>query len=227
MKPIAFVIDRSSVRTILPLIFMILLFSAGLVCGQSGTSSKGRINFQGQTKIGRVLLPCSMQYDSSSNTYRITGSGTNMWFNEDDFYYVWRKASGNFQVVTDVDWVGKGKQPHRKAGWVVRASLDSDAPYADAVIHGDSLICLQYRLAKGDSTKEIQSPWKAPATLSFKRNGDKFTLTIIKEGKENPVGTVEVKLREEVYAGLAVCSHDSTTQETAIFSNVKFKQTGK
>jgi len=183
--------------------------------------------FAGQTNVGNVKIPGSVKYDSVNNTYTITGNGTNMWSDEDDFFYVWDKVEGDFQMVTDVTWVGKSKQPHRKGGWMVRASLASDAPYADAVIHGDSLICLQYRLAKGDSTKEFQSKISGPAKLVFDKTGDKFTLNIVKEGKEDLVGSVDVEMPEEVYAGLAVCSHDSTTAETVIFSNVEIKKIGK
>ena len=227
MRVTATISKLSLARTTLLSAFISLLFTAGLVFSQTETQPAGQVIFPGESKVGNVLLTCSMMYDSLNDMYRITGSGNNMWLNEDDFFFVWRKAEGNFRMTAEVDWIGEGKQPHRKAGWMVRASLDSDAPYADAVIHGDSLICLQYRLTKGDSTKEIQSSWQAPARLSFVKNGDKFTLTIVKDGKENVVGSVDVKLPEEVYAGLVVCSHDSTTQETAIFSNVKFEQTEK
>jgi TolB protein len=183
--------------------------------------------FTGQTNVGNVKIPGSVRYDSTKGIYIITGNGTNMWFNEDDFFYVWDKIEGDFQMTTDVTWVGESKQPHRKGGWVVRASLDRDAPYADAVMHGDSLICLQYRLAKGDSTKEFQSKWSGPAQLVFNKNGDNFALKIIKDGQEHLVGSVDVKMPKEVYAGLAVCSHDSTVAETAIFSHVELKKRGK
>jgi len=195
-----------------------------LVIFASGAALSQTVKFTGQTNVGNVKIPGSVKYDSEKGTYTITGNGTNMWFNEDDFFYLWDKVEGNFEMATDVTWVGESKQPHRKGGWMVRASLDKDAPYADAVMHGDSLICLQYRLAKGDSTKEFQSKWSAPARLIFDKDGDNFTLRIIKDGKEHLVGSIDVKMPEEVYAGLAVCSHDSTVSESAIFSKVDLKK---
>ena len=45
---------------------------------------------------------------------------------------------------------------------MVRQGLDADAPYADAVLHADGLISLQYRLVKGGETQEIKSPIKGP-----------------------------------------------------------------
>ena len=34
-------------------------------------------------------------------------------------------------------------------------------------------------------------------------------------------GSITVKLPVEAYAGLAVCAHDKTKRETALFSNMK------
>jgi Tol biopolymer transport system component len=59
----------------------------------------------------------------------------------------------------------------------------------------------------------------------LERHGNQFTLSLTKDGKFYPVGTISVELKEKLYAGLAVCSHDSTDSQTAIFSNVGFKET--
>lgn len=221
MKYILFV-NRSSCSSIrkLPLVVLaLLLFTTGSVYSQE-------MKFTAEAKVGNVLLPCSMKYDPSNNMYTITGSGNNIWSSEDDFYYVWRKAQGDLTLKTDVGWIGEGKQPHRKGGWMIRTGLDKDDPYVDAVAHGVGLICLQYRKTKGGTTYEVQSPISAPATLTLERTGNEFTLTLTKDGQVYPVGTISVELPNDVYAGLAVCSHDSTTQETAVFSNVVFNQTG-
>ena len=41
-----------------------------------------------------------------------------------------------------------------------------------------------------------------------------------------PAGAVSVALSGKPYAGLALCSHDSTVAETALFSNVGFSAQG-
>ena len=46
-------------------------------------------------------------------------------------------------------FLGEGVDPHRKAGVIARTSLDADSPYADAAVHGDGLISLQFRRTKG------------------------------------------------------------------------------
>lgn len=186
----------------------------------------GSMKFTGETRVGTVKVPVSVQYDSANETYRVTGSGNNMWLNEDDFFYVWRKAEGDIKVEADVKWIGKGKIDDRKAAWVIRAGLAKDDPYIDAVDHGRGLICMQYRLVKGGTTLEVRSPIWAPARMILERTGNQFTMWVVKDGIHYRVGTVSVDLPEEVYAGLGVCSHDSTISETAIFSDLKFQEKG-
>jgi len=65
----------------------------------------------------------------------------------------------------------------------------------------------------------------------WKKDSGDFSLTTrirwIGDGKVfQPVGSVSVALVDPVYVGLAVCSHDDTTTETAIFSKVKMKSLG-
>lgn len=199
----------------------------------------GSMKFTGETNVGSVKLPGSVEYNSTDSTYRVTGSGNNMWFNEDDFFYVWKKASGDFRVETEVTWIGKGKMEDRKAAWVIRAGLAKDDPYIDAVDHGRGLICMQYRLVKGGTTLEVRSPvwapvrpegaprdWSPRTKMILERDGNQFTMWGVQNGRKINVGTVTVDLPENVYAGLGVCSHDSTISETAIFSHLKFNEIG-
>jgi Tol biopolymer transport system component len=211
-------VSYKAVTLIVQVLPLVLMCAAGTAYAAPGT-------FEGQNDIGRITRPGSVHHDPTRDTYRITGSGENMWGNEDAFFYLWRRVQGDLALTTTIAWEGKGKQAHRKAGWMIRSGLDKDAPYIDAVIHGDGLISMQYRRTKGAATTEVQSPVKAPATLLLERDGDQVTLSITGgDGQIHPVGTVTLELRGELYAGLAVCSHDSTTSETAVFSNTVFKQ---
>ena len=65
--------------------------------------------------------------------------------------------NGDFILQTRVELIGKGVDPHRKAGLIVRAGQDADAPYADAVVHGDGLTSLQFRRTKGAITEESRA----------------------------------------------------------------------
>lgn len=198
------------------------LFSIGC---SSGGNQYGI--FERQTDVGKVKYAGSMRYDPTSNKYQITGSGENMWGKKDAFHYVWKRVSGDLELTTDISWEGAGKNEHRKAGWMIRQNLGPDSPYVDAVAHGSGLISLQYRLKKGGATAEIQSPISAPAALKLTRDGDVFSLYVSKDKKTfQPAGAISLALSDPVYAGLAVCSHDNSTSETAIFENSETKLKG-
>jgi Tol biopolymer transport system component len=183
--------------------------------------------FEGQTDVGDVCIPGSVVFDANKNEYQITASGANMWEDKDAFHFVWNQLSGDLTLVTDINWVGKGKNPHRKAGWVVRQTLEANSPYIDAVVHGDGLITMQYRTVAGGTTFEVLRSIKAFATIQLERNADTFTLSVAPDGKTfQPVGSVLLALTDPFYVGLAVCSHEANVAESAVFSNVKLEKQG-
>jgi TolB protein len=189
--------------------------------------------FEGQGDVGDACdigIPGSVSFDSAKNEYRITASGYNMWFNRDAFYFLYNKLEGDMVMVADINFVGKGKVAHRKAGWIVRQTLDKDSPFIGAIIHGDGLIALQYRTVKGgDMTddSEILRTVKGFATIMLERHADTYTLSVAPDGKTfQIVGSVSLMLTDPVYVGLVVCSHDANTAETAVFTNVKLEKQG-
>ena len=183
--------------------------------------------FEGQTDVGDIKVPGDAAFDTEKNQYKITASGENMWFDKDAFHFVWKKLSGDLTLSTDIAWIGEGKNPHRKAGWVIRQTLDANSPYIDAVIHGDGLISIQYREVAGSMTLEVPRSVKQIVPIKLQRNGDLFTLSVAPDGKTfQSVGSKSLKLKDPVYVGLAVCSHEVDTTETAVFSNVKLENHG-
>ena len=183
--------------------------------------------FEGKSDIGKINIHGDIKY-CADNKIEITGSGENIWGKEDAFFYAWNKVEGDLSLSMEFQWIGTGKHEHRKAGWMIRAGLEPDDAYVDALIHGDGLISMQYRMEKGGDTYELQSSIRGQYPLILERTGDQFTLYVDKgEGKIHPAGTITIELRGVIYAGLAVTSHDSTTSETASFTNVVMNKLGK
>jgi Tol biopolymer transport system component len=180
--------------------------------------------FDASTEVGQISRPGEATFDAAKGEYRVTGSGANIWGKVDAFQFIWKKVSGDVELSTLVSWQGEGKNAHRKAGWMVRQDLEPDSPYADAVVHGDGLISLQFRRVRSGPTMEVKSAIKAPASIKLERNGDVFTLSVAPEGEAfRPAGAVTVALPGLVHTGLVVCSHDSGVSETATFKDVVFK----
>jgi TolB protein len=180
--------------------------------------------FEGHGDVGVVKHKSAVSFDSEKETYTITTAGKNVWDTTDAFHFVWKKVSGDFTITADVELLGEGTNAHRKAGLMARQSLDANSPYADAVIHGSGLASLQYRIDQDANTldkgKETGS-LSGPLTIQLNRKGDTFTMLMARKGKSlEEIGKYLVPLRNPVYLGLILCSHEDEIQETAVFSNV-------
>jgi TolB protein len=182
--------------------------------------------FQGHQDIGTPFHAGSVDYNAADGSYKITGGGSNMWFANDSFHYVWRKVSGDVSLAADIAFAGKGGDPHRKACLVIRQSLDADSAYADAALHGSGLTSLQFRETNGDLTHEIQSSVSGPARLRIEKRGNYVTMSVAAAGEElHPSGgSFRMVFTEPFYVGLGVCAHNNNVSEQAIFSNVEFKE---
>ncbi len=201
------------------LLCLALLIPFGAVLPQQPTLGL----FEKHSDIAVVLKSGSVEYDSTHGTYRVTGSGTNMWFGSDEFQFVRKQMSGDVSLAADIKWIGTGGNPHRKACLLIRQSLDPDAPYADAVLHGNGLTSLQYREDRGGPTREIQSNISAPGRLRIEKVGDYVSMSIANEGESflPSGGSFRLKLTDPFFVGLGVCAHDSNAVETAVFSKVE------
>lgn len=178
--------------------------------------------FEGNTDIGNVKHAGSVQFNTSENTYTISGSGTNMWFDTDEFHFVWKKMSGDMSLAANIEWLGKGSDPHRKACLVIRQTLESNSAYADVAVHGDGLTSIQYREVAGAMTKEVQSNISAPKRVRIEKEGDYISMSIALENENLKYsgGSFKMQFSEPYYVGLGVCSHNNEAIETAKFSNV-------
>jgi hypothetical protein len=160
--------------------------------------------------------------DPESGTYRVVGGGENMWFDRDAFHFVWQQMSGDIAIAADIHWPVPGGNPHRKAGLMIRQTLDPGSPYVDVILHGDGLASLQFREIQGGPTHEIQGRFRNPSRLRLGRHGDFFTWRTGNDAAsfDNPGACVRLALADPVYVGLVVCSHDDARLEEARFSNV-------
>ena len=178
--------------------------------------------FDGQADVGQVKNPGSATYDAGRQEYTITGSGTNMWLGTDEFHLVWKRMKGDFILSARAQFIGKGVEAHRKIGWIVRSSLESNSPHVTAVVHGDGLTSLQFRRTSGATTEEKKPAVKAADVLQLERKGNTYTMSVARFG--DPLATEQISdlaLGDEVYVGLYVCSHNKDVIEKAVFSNVR------
>ena len=198
--------------------------SAILSLGISSAGAQGNPlgQFEGNADIGNPKLAGSAGYDSANQEYTLTSAGTNMWFGRDQFQFAWQRIKGDFVLRTRVEFVGKGADAHRKVGWMVRPSLDADAPYADAAEHGDGLTSIQFRRAKGANTEQITLPITNANVVQFERRGSTYIFSAARYGETFVSRELtNFNLGDEVFAGLFICSHNGDAVEKAIFRDVR------
>lgn len=177
--------------------------------------------FDGREDIGNPNLKGTYSYNTNTQEYTMGGAGINMWENSDQFNFLWKKITGDFTISATVKFVGTGKNPHRKIGIIARNQLTTGSPYVDACVHGDILTSLQYRTAENDKTEQVELSVYHPINIQLTRSGNIFTFSAATFGENYKSVSKEITLNDEVYAGLFICSHEDSTIEKAIFSNVR------
>src|SRR5215469_3183884 len=193
----------------------------------SGFAQTGRLGaFTNSGDVGGPARKGSTEFDAANGQYRITGAGANIWAKEDQFQYVWREMSGNMAVTATMQFLGEGAA-HRKAGIMLRKTMDTDSPYVDVVIHGNGMPGIQWRNTKGDITNAVDFPFDSPGKFKLKmvRQGGAIIVSIAKDGAElKELGHTQIQLGNPVYVGLAVCSHKADASDTVVFSDVSVEQ---
>jgi Tol biopolymer transport system component len=178
--------------------------------------------FENQIDIGNVLHPGSVVYNPAEQIYTIEGSGINMWFDQDEFHFVWKRMKRNFILRAEAQFIGEGVEAHRKLGWMVRSNLESNSPHVNAAVHGDGLNSLQFRRAMGGITEEKKFDLNGADVIQLERKGNTYIMSAARIGE--PFVTEQISdlaLGEEVYVGLYVCSHNKDVVEKAVFCNVR------
>ena len=178
--------------------------------------------FTQQNDVGPVPAKGSATYSAKTQTYRVSGGGRDIWANSDNFHFVSKPASGNIAIAATLAWVSQGGDAHRKAGLMIRQSLDADSAYADIVVHGNGHVALQYRESKGADTHEIEALLPGPGRFQLEREGDYVYMSVA--GPDGVLhhagGGFRLKLDGPYLVGLAVCAHDDTITKTVDFRDV-------
>ncbi len=178
--------------------------------------------FDSTTDVGEPKINGFANYNAQDQTYTIGGAGNNMWFQEDEFRYLWTTIQGDFILRAEGHFYGEGVNEHRKFGWIVKNNLESNGPQVSTAIHSDGLTALQYRKEKGMDTEQVVSPDSFPDVFQLERKGNTYIMSTAKFGEEfTSVEVMDVEMDNEIYVGLYVCSHDENILETAVFRNVR------
>jgi len=186
--------------------------------------------FQSNSDIGHPKKAGSATYEIADQSYILKGAGYNIWFERDEFHYLFNKIKGDFILTANFEFIGKGINPHRKTGWMIRENTDEKSSHISATLHGSGLTVLQWRVSSGaamrDPQDEIFSKDSTFNIIQIERAGK----NIIMRGAHNGKAMVTIgshvmeNMPDEVLVGPFICSHDSDNVESVKIWNVRIDQ---
>ena len=183
--------------------------------------------FQANSDIGNPKAAGSANYNLTDQSYTLKGGGYNIWFERDEFHFLYNKIKGDFIMTANFEFVGKGTEAHRKTGWMIRESTDEKSMHISATLHGNGLDVLQWRgstgIAMRDPQDEIFATDSSYSVLQVERAGKNIIMRAAHAGKPFIViGSHEMEnMPDEVLAGLFVCSHNPDVTEEVKVWNVR------
>jgi hypothetical protein len=198
--------------------------------------------FDGQSDIGSAVIPGSASYDADSKQYTINSAGYNVWYQRDEFRFLWKKMSGNVSVAANITFPGPNGYGDRKAVIMIRQDLDDDSKEAFVALHGAGMIQLARRSDKNVRIKDMEyrigsrgglPGGKTPDDLvtanawriGIEKRGDDFALYVSLAGEPmHQFGApIHLHLDGPFYVGIGFCSHLPDKSDTAAFSEVLLK----
>jgi hypothetical protein len=187
--------------------------------------------FENQTDVGGPLVPGSASFDAG--TYTITAAGYNIWYQRDEFRFLWKRMTGDVSLAASVTWPHMDDFHDRKVALVFRDSLDDDSREIVAAQHGNGMVHIAWRPEKGAQMTDIE--YRAlsqpaaggtetihPTRLGIEKKGDRFQLYVSWQGEAlHPEGKpVTFHSDGPLYVGIGFTSHLPATALTAKVSDV-------
>lgn len=187
--------------------------------------------FDGQSDVGAALVPGSSSYDPATKQYTIVSAGYNLWYQRDEFRYVWKKMSGDVSLAMDINFPDTAGYGDRKAFVVIRQSLDDDSKEAVVALHGAGLLHLAWRPETNSQMKEMRANHRKNlpdlvsghvSRIGIEKRGDAFAIYVSNNGEAmHQIGDpIQLSLTGPFYVGIGFCSHLPAKTDTAVLSNV-------
>jgi hypothetical protein len=168
-------------------------------------------------------------FAEAAGTITMSGGGTDIWNNADQFRYAFKRISGNGTLVAKVESI-VNTDPWAKCGVMIRENLDPGARFAAVYATPGNGVRYQARLLNaGAATSDTsiataeQMALKTPVWIKIEKVSNSLNCYYSLDGTKwtamawNPQ---TIAMSGSIYIGLCVSSHNATAATTAVFSNV-------
>ena len=193
--------------------------------------------FDGQSDIGGPAMAGSASYDGATKQYTIKSAGYNIWYNRDEFRFLWKKMTGDVSLAADVSYPDVKGYGDRKAVLVIRQNLDDDSKEAVVALHGAGMVHLAQRAEKNIRMTDMEFRMggrgrpggETPDSLvtivakriGIEKKGDEISIWMSLDGEPMHEFGPPIKLHFDApfYVGIGFVSHQPTVVDTAVLSN--------
>lgn len=178
--------------------------------------------FDGQSDVGGDPVPGSSSYDEATGSYTITSAGYNVWYDRDEFRYLWKKMSGDISFAADVTFPNNEGYMDRKDFLIIRESLEDDSKEIMVALHGAGLTHIAWRTESRVNLQDRRIELTSPLRIGIEKKGNKFYAYASMDGEKMELQgeAVELDFEEPFYIGIGFSSHVPAKLDTGIISNV-------
>jgi hypothetical protein len=163
----------------------------------------------------------------ANGTIAMGGGGADIWGTADQFRFAYKQLNGNGSITVRVDSI-VAADPWTKVGVMIRENLEAGSKHAAVVVTPGNGVSFLQRTGGNAASQQInQTGLTAPYWVKLTRTGNTFTaqrsadgVTWVSITSDPAASSVDLTLASNVYIGLAVTSHNTSTQTTGQFSNV-------
>jgi len=173
--------------------------------------------------------------EDPAGTYTMSAAGADVWDGSDEFRYAYKMLSGDGSITACVESI-EDTDPWAKAGVMIRETLDPYSMNGFMLVTPENRRDFQNRPETGSGSFQAYSDTGVvtlPLWVRVVRQGNNITGYYSEDGTNwiqqpddeytgddaspNPQTIV---MRQDIYVGLAVCSHNANAVCTAVFSDV-------
>jgi hypothetical protein len=172
----------------------------------------------------------SVAVTEAAGKITLTGAGSDIWNNSDQFTFAFKTLNGDGSMVARVVSIGPGTNTWAKAGVMIRDSLNGGSTHAMTVMTANSDgtagngASFQYRATTDGASANNDSGAvvKPPYWVKIDRMGDSLSGSYSADGKTwRSLGVPQViAMTAPVYIGLCVTSHAVGEQRTCEFDSI-------
>ena len=158
----------------------------------------------------------------AGGTFTVAGGGADIWSTADEFQYVYRPVSGDFEVTCRVVGFSGGTEFWRQAGIMARETLATDSRHAFSMVAAGNVTRFKYRSDPGGSTLVNGTSGGAPIFVRLVRRGNAFSAYASDNGVSwvQQGTTRDITMADPIYLGLAVNPRNDGQSTTVTFDTL-------